>query len=390
MTNFDYHIPTHALFGAGMLKQLHTQNLPGKKALIVISNGKSTRANGYLSRLEEQLNLAGVAHVVFDGIKPNPTLENVRAGAAFARANGCDLVVALGGGSCMDASKAIAAMATNDGDLWDYIAFGTGKGKELTRKPLPLVAVTTTAGTGSETDCGAVITNETTHEKTGFIHPDVFPVIAVIDPELMASVPPKFTAYQGFDALFHSVEGYVSNGVNLMSDMYAINAINNIGRYLPAAVENGTDVEARTHVALANYLSGLVMCVGRCTSEHSLEHALSAYHPELPHGAGLIMISRAYYTFLIEKQVCSERFVEMAKALGMAEARKPMDFISALTKLQQDCGVADLKMSDYGIRPEEFETMAKNARETMGFLFDCDRIALSIEDCVNIYRQAYK
>lgn len=390
MNSFEYNIPTHALFGAGALNKLHQQKLPGKKALIVISNGKSTRANGYLERLEEQLDKTEVEHVVFDKIQPNPTHENVRDGAACARDNACDFIVALGGGSCMDASKAIAFMAPNDGELWDYILFGSGKKQQAKEKPLPLVAITTTAGTGSETDAGAVITNEITHEKTALIDPDIFPVLAIIDPELMISVPPKFTAYQGFDALFHSVEGYVSNGVNLMSDMYAINAIKNIGHYLPKAVNNGSDLEARERVAFANYLSGFVMCVGRCASEHSLEHALSAYHPELPHGAGLIMLNKAYFTFLIEKHVCDERFVDMAKALGMADAKAPMDFIEALGDLQEACGVGDLKMSDYGVRPEEFEVMAKNARETMGFLFECDRTNISIEDSINIYRRSYK
>ena len=112
------------------------------------------------------------------------------AGGNAARTNGCDFIVALGGGSVMDASKAIAVMATNDGDYWDYIPSGSGKGKIITNVPLPIIAITTTAGTGSETDPGCVITNETTHEKTGFVHPALFPVLAIVDPELMLSVPP--------------------------------------------------------------------------------------------------------------------------------------------------------------------------------------------------------
>lgn len=141
----------------------------------------------------------------------------------------------------MDASKAIAIMATNDGYYWDYVFGGTVKGKAIEHKPLPIVAITTTAGTGSETDPWEVVTHEENHEKIGFGNDDTFPVLAVVDPELMMSVPPKFTAYQGFDALFHSVEGYVSNGVNLMSDMYAITAIENIGRNLAKAVKKGME-----------------------------------------------------------------------------------------------------------------------------------------------------
>jgi len=175
-----------------------------------------------------------------------------------------------------------------------------------------------------------------------------------------------------------------------MSDMYAITAIENISRNLAKAVKDGNDIEAREKVAFGNTLSGTVMCVGRCTSEHSLEHAMSAYHQELPHGAGLIMISKAYFTHLINKHVCDDRFVQMAKVMGTEDATEPMDFIKALVKLQEECGVADLKMSDYGIRPEEFETMAKNAKDTMGGLFLCDRSELSLEDCVAIYEASYK
>ncbi|MGE4588859.1 MAG: iron-containing alcohol dehydrogenase [Acidaminococcaceae bacterium] len=388
--NYNMYVPTRVLFGAGQLNNLHAQKMPGKKAMIVISDGRSTRANGYLARTEKQLEEAGILSVVFDKVQANPLKSTVMAGAKFAREYGCDFIVALGGGSCIDAAKAMAVIATNEGDLWDYIAAGTGKGKLIVNKPLPIIAITTTAGTGSESDCGAVITNEETHEKTGLVMEELFPVIGIVDPELTCSVPPKFTAYQGFDALFHSVEGYVSNGVNLMSDMYAINAIENIGRNLAKAVKNGSDLEARERVAFGNSLSGTVMMVGRCTSEHSLEHAMSAYHQDLPHGAGLIMISKAYFTNLIEKQVCDERFVRMAQALGMEDAKKPMDFIKMLTKLQEECGVADLKMSDYGITPDEFPKMAQNAKDTMGGLFMCDRIELTNEDCVNIYQKSYK
>jgi len=388
--SYNMYVPTRTLFGAGQLNNLHAQKMPGKKAMIVISNGRSARENGYLARTEEQLKSAGVETVIFDRIEANPLRSTVMAGGAFAKENDCDLIVALGGGSCIDAAKAIAVMATNEGDYWDYIPSGSGKGMPVKNSPLPIIAITTTAGTGSETDPGTVITNEEKHEKTGFMHEELFPVLAIVDPELMLTVPPKFTAYQGFDALFHSVECYVSNGANLMSDMYAITAIENIAKNLARTVKNGNDQDAREKVAFGNTLSGMVMCVGLCTSQHSLEHAMSAYHQELPHGAGLIMISKAYFTHLIQKHVCDDRFVQMAKSMGMEDAKEPMDFITMLVKLQEECGVADLRMSDYGITPDEFETMAKNAKDTMGFLFTCDRTELSIDDCIAIYKASYK
>jgi len=349
------------------------------------------KANGYLSRCEEELHAEGVETVLFDKVEANPLKSTVMAGGAFAREHGCDFVVALGGGSVMDASKAIAAMATNDGDLWNYMNGGTGKGQQLTKEPLPVVAITTTAGTGSEVDQWGVVTNDETNEKMGFGGYDsLYPVLAIVDPELMKSVPATFTAYQGFDALFHSTECYISAAANMMSDMYALTAIENVGTYLARAVKDGNDVEAREHVAFANTLSGTVMTLSACTSEHSMEHAMSAYHQNLPHGAGLIMISKEYYQYFIDQHVCNDRFVRMAKALGMQNAKAPQDFITMLIKLQESCGVADLKMSDYGIQKDELDKMAKNARETMGGLFTCDPCPLSHEDCIKIYEKSYK
>jgi len=378
------------MFGTGRLNDLYTQNMPGKKAMIVISNGKSVHVNGSLVRTEEQLKKAGVEYAVYDKIQANPLKDTVMEGAAAVRDNGCDFIVALGGGSVMDASKGIALSATNEGDLWDYMFGGTGKGIPAQNAPLPIIAITTTAGTGSEVDCAGVITNPDTQEKMGLVHGGLFPVIAIVDPELMKTVPSKFTAYQGFDALFHSTEVYISTAANLMSDMVASTAITNIGKYLPRAVKDGTDLEAREHVAFANTMSGYSMMTGCCTSEHSMEHAMSAFHQNLPHGAGLIMISKEYYTYFINKRVCDDRFIQMAKFLGREEANDPMDFITALVELQEACGVADLKMSEYGITRDELNEMAENARETMGRLFLADPVPMNHEDCVEIYRKSYR
>lgn len=358
--------------------------------MIIISNGKSTRANGYLARTEEQLHQVGVETEVFDGVAPNPTVANSEAGAEAAREFGADFLVALGGGSVMDCSKAIALLATNNGELWDYVPIGTGKGQPISNKPLPIIAITTTAGTGSETDGCGVITKEATNEKAFIMHPALFPYLAVVDAELMLSVPPLFTAFQGFDALFHSVEGFIAASANLASDMNAREAIRNIAEYLPRAVKDGSDLEARTRVAFANTLSGAVMTLTLLTSEHGLEHALSAYHPNLPHGAGLIMISKAYFSYFVNCHACDDRFVELARLLGMSEANKPEDFITALVHLQEACGVADLKMSDYGIMPDEFGKFMRNTREVMGIMFTADRVQMSDEDIVQIFAESYR
>ena len=393
---FQFSVPTTALFGAGKLNELHGQINPpmgvvhGKKALVVISNGKSTRANGYLERLENELKQAGVGYVIFDKVAANPTKPIVEEGGRFARENGCDFIVALGGGSVMDASKAIGLMAANGGDLWDYVMFGTGKKQWPQTPSLPIVAIPTTAGTGSETDGGAVITNPETNEKTGVFGPGTYPVLAIVDPELMRSVPAEFKAYQGFDALFHSTEGYISAARNAFSKMVAAEAIRNVACNLPASIREPENMDAMSKVALGSYLSGIQMAVGSCTSAHPLEHALSAYHEKLPHGAGLIMISKSYYSHFVQQHACDDRFIEMAKLMGMENADKPEDFITALVKLQQECGVADLKMSDYGIEQSEFPKMVQNARGTLGANFLNDPCELSDEDCVGIYQKSYR
>lgn len=389
--NYQFYVPTRTLFGVGKLSELHMQTMPGKKAMVVISNGKSMKETGTLDRVLKELEDADVETVVFDKVQANPLRSTVMKGAACAKENGCDFIVALGGGSVMDASKAIAAMATNEGDIWDYMNGGTGGGKVLEQKALPVICITTTAGTGSEADQWGVITNDETNEKIGFGGYDcLFPVLSVVDPKLMLSVPPQFTAYQGFDALFHSTECYISRAHNCMGDMLALTAIENVGKYLARAVEDGDDLEAREGMAFANNLSGQVMTVSCCTSEHSMEHAMSAYHQEVPHGAGLIMISAAYYQHFVDCHVCDDRFVDMAKALGKQDADCAQDFVDMLVQLQKNCGVYDLKMSDFGIGEDEFDRLAKNARETMGGLFEVDPCELSHEDCVGIYQKSYR
>ncbi len=388
--NFNYYIPTRILFGKGQLGNLHKQKLPGSKALIVTTAGTSVKKFGYLRQLEQQLDLASVTYVLFDKILPNPIKAHVMEGAKMAKDQGCDFVIGLGGGSPIDSAKSIAVMATNPGDYWDYIGGGTGKKRPVPNTPLPVVAITTTAGTGTEADPWTVITNETTNEKIGFGYDATYPVLSIVDPDLMMTVPADLTAYQGFDALFHSTEGYINRFTTPIADLYALKSIELISRYLPAAVHQPDNEEARTAVALANTLSGLNESTSGCTSEHSLEHALSAFHPKLAHGAGLIMVSEAYYTHFAKSGACDQRMIDMAKAMGCPDPQSPMDFVAALVQLQKDCGVYGLKMSDYGVKYDELDKYVKNAREAMGGLFECDPTPLSDADVVAIYQKSFR
>ncbi len=387
MYDFTSYTPTALFFGAGKLNSLAQMELPGRKALIVISAGRSMRANGYLERVIDLLAQNNVQCAVFDKILPNPIKSHVMEGAAMAKKEGCDFVIGLGGGSSIDSAKSIAIMATNPGDYWDYISGGTGKGLPLAAAPLPVVAITTTAGTGTEVDPWTVITHEERQEKIGFGGKSSFPVIAIVDPELMLTVPPRLTAFQGFDAFFHAAEGFIANVASPVSDIYALRSMELISKSLPVAVAHGDDLEARSDVALANTLSGLVESTSCCVSEHSIAHAMSALFPELAHGAALIMISEAYFSFFADRE--PERFAEMLKAMG-GNSGIPMEFVERLVALQKACQVYGMKMSDYGITENDLPAIADNAFATMGGLFELDRVKLTRDDVISILRKSWK
>ncbi|CUX74391.1 iron-containing alcohol dehydrogenase [Enterocloster clostridioformis] len=391
MMNFVFNNPTKLLFGVGKLGELHNEDLPGKKALLLLSAGQSVHKNGSYDKTVEELKLAGVEYVEFAKIMENPLMEVVEEGGAFAKENGCDFIVALGGGAVLDSSVAVATMATNPGRLWDYVHGGTGKGQPIPNKPLPIVTIATSSGTGSEMNEWGVICNEQEHEKIGFGNPKLLkPVIAVVDPTYMTTVPPKYTAYQGFDALFHNTEVMMSTSLNIMSEALALSAIENIAKYLPRAVKDGNDLEARERVAYGSTMAGITMQLTSTTAQHSMEHAMSAYHRNLQHGAGLIIISYEFAKFFIDKHACDDRFIKMAKAMGVENADTPYAFLDALKKLQEDCGVADLKMSEYGFDKSECMTLAVNARETMGGLYAANPCEVTDEDIAGIFERSYK
>lgn len=384
---FSLHIPTRLLFGCGEIKNLATEKLPGKKALIVISAGTSMKKYGYLDKVIELLKDNDTEAVVFDKILPNPIKGHVMEAAALCRAEQCDFVIGLGGGSSIDSAKAIAVMACNEGDYWDYVIGGSGKGRPAA-KALPIIAIPTTAGTGTEADPWTVITNEEKQEKIGFGNQHTFPALSIVDPELMVSISPHLTAYQGFDAFFHAAEGFLANCATPISDLYALEAIRLLYKYLPVAVKDGKNLKARAKVAWASTLAGLVESTSSCTSEHSLEHAMSAYYPALPHGAGLIAISEAYFeTF---RNDCMKRYMKMAEVMTQQKSNRPSDFMDALIRMQKECEVYQLKLSDWGLKEEDLPKMVQNARETMGGLFMFDPRPLTDEEVLGIYKNSYR
>lgn len=386
----NYYMPTRVIFGCGSFHELNQLPMPGKKALIVISGGKSMERLGYRTELERQLHEMGIETCLYNRVRPNPTKDSVMEGAAIAKKEECDFLIALGGGSTVDAAKAMSVMVTNPGDYWDYVRAGSGKGQPIAVKPLPVVAISTTSGTGSETDPWAVISNEERGEKVGYGGDLMYPVLSVFDPELTVSVPKMTTAYQGFDALFHCAEGMLNRVTFDMADIYALEALRLIGKYLPIAVNDGQNIEARTGMAQANMYAGYVQCLANSTAAHALEHALSAFHPELAHGAGLIMICDAYYSMVAKKGGRDETLIRMANALGAENASDSMAFVEQLRRLMKACGVVDLKMSDYGIKFEEMADYEAKARREMPHMFAAEPTDLPEEDYVEVMRKSWR
>jgi alcohol dehydrogenase len=236
------------------------------------------------------------------------------------------------------------------------------------------------------------VTKTETNEKIGFGCKYTYPTLSIVDPELMVSIPPKFTAYQGMDAFFHSVEGYLATVNQPGSDVLALQSISLITENLPKAVEDGNNMEARTALAWASTAAGIVESLSSCISHHSLEHALSAYHPEIPHGAGLIMLSVSYFSFMASK--APERFVDIAKAMGEeivggTVEEQAMCFINGLKKLIRNIGMEDLNLSSFGVTKDEATKLGKNAMDTMGGLFNVDPYKLSLDEVVSIYKNCF-
>jgi alcohol dehydrogenase len=391
--SFSLYAPTRVLFGPGQLAHLHEQTMPGKTAMLVISNGRSTRANGYLDRTVHELARAGVKTVLFDRVGANPTKEVVEEGAALARKCQVDFVVALGGGSVMDAAKVMALLAPQpSGDLWDYATGSTGRHLPLERPELPWVAITTTAGTGSEVDAIGVVSKLDTHEKIGIGSPNNFARIAVVDPELMLSVPPKFTAYQGFDALFHNMEGYISTKTNMFGPDGAAGGDQEHRRV--AARGRARRLEPRgAHARCVRQHHGRLLhggLVQLLAALHGARHerrSTRAPARRWPHHAesGVLWL-------LGERHVCDDRLVAMARALGRPDATRPEELPRALHDLQVACGVDGLRMSDYGFAGthEEALLLARTARETMARLFAADPAPTTDEDIASIYMKSFR
>lgn len=390
MFQIDSFMPTRILFGPGRLDALGKIELPGKKALLCVTADGSMEKLGILQRVLDLLAENGTAAAVFDQVSPNPTKEGVEKAAASARGQGCDFFIGLGGGSSIDTAKAAAILMENDGDLWDYAYTGSGK-KQPIKKAAPIVTISTTAGTGTETDPYCVITKTGTHEKLDFAADVLFPRLSIIDPELMVTLPRTLTVFQGFDALFHAAECYITNQhKNRLVDMYAEESIRTVAAWLPVVAKDGGDIEGRTHMAYAaDICSGYTQSLINTTSHHIIAQTMGGLFPTLPHGASLIMIAEAYY-----KKVMGyfpDIFDALGAMMGSAaeEGQKGSAFVRALTRSMDEIGVRYLAMSEYGIQREDIKVIAEQTVHGTG-IADVDLYTLTVEDVMEILQQSYR
>lgn len=312
--NFNYFIPTEVVFGCGRVAEVgKLVRRFGDRALLV--TGPSPRLRGLYDRVLEALRLEGIEAAHFDGVIPNPTTDVVSAGAAMAKAHGAQMIIGIGGGSSMDTAKAIAVEASHEGTAWDHLYYKDPP----TEKTLPIITIGTTAGTGSQTTTVAVITNPALKDKSAISNRNVFPKLAIVDPELTATMPPAVTAQTGFDAFCHNFESYLSVRAGAVVEALALDAIRRVFRYLPRAIADGTDMEARTQMAWVDTLGGMTNACAGTTLPHGLGMQIGGHCPHVSHGQALAVLYPSFTRYT--RPAAVEKFAAVARVLDPAMAQ---------------------------------------------------------------------
>jgi len=385
--NFEYFLPTRLVFGVGSVNKVgeFAKSL-GKKTLIVTGKS-STKKTGLLDRVIAILEKNGVETVVFDEIVPNLLSSTVDKGAEFANKEGCDLVIGLGGGSPVDSAKLIAVVAKDGGHCWDYTGSGGGR---VPKSALPVIAIPTTHGTGTEADPFAVVTNTETDEKIGVGFDQTFPTVSIVDPEVMKTLPPYQTAATGMDAFYHAIESYINTNHQPTSDLLALEAMSLINHYLPIAYRDGNNIEARTALAWASTAAGICETLSGCIANHSLEHPISA-HYDATHGAGLCATGPAFFDYI--RPHTKERLARVAQIMGAPESEIDIDKLSKMSielihRLQKSVDI-DITLRDLGVEKSMLGRLAEDAMRTMGALVEVTPGNLKTKDLERILEMSY-
>jgi alcohol dehydrogenase class IV len=346
----------------------------GKKALVV--TGKSAIRSGLRDRAVSQLNDAGIDSVFFDGVGSNPTMGSVDSGAGTAVSEGCDCVLVIGGGSQIDAAKAMALVAGNGGSVRDYLG---GKGNVPGLKALPVVAVATTCGTGSEVNGICVLTDEETRDKGGMTSRTVVPKTSIVDPALMETMPPTIMASVSFDAFCHLAESYISGGRDEYTDGICANGLSLLSMYLLRANRDIHDVHALDAVCMASTMAGIVIYKAGTTAPHALEHPLSGLR-NIPHGEGLAAVSPEIYRRC--SSALPDRFSEMSRMFG---GKDHSDFDSAVTRITAELGI-DRTLSELGFGSDDIPWLTDSAVRNAGSKFGRHPVPMDRDVTESIYR----
>ncbi|MDR1832603.1 MAG: iron-containing alcohol dehydrogenase [Fusobacteriaceae bacterium] len=361
MKSFNYFAPTEIIFGWGRVSETGAvASKYGKKALLVTVPEFPAVAPLY-QKVKDSLTAAGLEVAHFDGVIPNPTTVEVSAGAKLAKASGAELVIGLGGGSSMDTAKAIAVEATHPGSAWDYLHYTAGP----TEKTLPIIAIGTTAGTGSQTTPCSVITNTAKKDKSAIWHKNIFPRVAIVDPEVTVSMPKSVTAQTGFDAFCHNFEAYLSVNANPLIEALALDAVKIIVEYLPKALADGNDKEARSQMAWADTLGGLTNASAGVTLPHGLGMQIGGHCPSVTHGQALAVQYPEFTRFTWKSAI--KKFATVGRIFD-ATLAKDSDEVAA----EKACGAIDafLKKIDLWIDLKSLGVTMADIRE----IADCGQV----------------
>ena len=381
----QFTLPTAVTFGdgCGALAGERARELGGRRALVVTDTG--VEEAGLAERVLDALGAAGLVAAVFDGVEPNPRIANVDAARDLALSEGCDVIVAVGGGSVIDTAKSAALLLTNGGEVAAY-DFTLDEPRPIERPIAPLVALPTTSGTGSEVTFWAVITDPVQHEKLGLGGPLLTPRAALVDPELTHTMPPPVTASTGLDALTHAVEAYTSSAAGPLSDLLALRAIELVAAGLRRAVADGGDRAARRDMSLASLLAGAAFTNADVGAVHCLSEVVGGRF-ELAHGLICAMYLPAATAFSFT--AAPERYAAVAAALGADVAGLPQEdaaaqAATALRDLARDLGVP--RPADAGVLAQDHAAMATRCAETVA-LYGVPRVPTAA-DFVRIFEDA--
>ena len=371
-------------FGQGAIQEIvnEIKNRHFKKALV--TSTPDLFEFKVATKVTDLLDAAGIDYEIYDGIKPNPTIENVTAGVDACKAAGADVIVAVGGGSPIDTSKAIATIITNP----EFADVRSLEGLAPTKNPcLPIIAVTTTSGTAAEVTINYVITDVEKNRKFVCVDPHDIPIVAIVDPDMSASMPTGLCAATGMDALVHAVEGYITKGAWELTDMLHLKAIEIIGRSLRSAVAG--DYAGREAMSLGQYIAGMGFSNVGLGIVHSMAHPLSAVY-DIPHGKACAMLLTAVLKF--NAPATGEKYREIARVMGvpnvdaMDEATYRQAAIDVIQKLADDVGIPK-SLSEAGVKREDIPFLAESAFNdacTPGNPRD-----VSLEEIIGIYESIY-